>query len=118
MSYDIYLKDSEGKTVEFESNHDLVGGTYQLGGTRNAWLNITYNYSPHFYRVMPEDKGIRWLYGQTGLDSIPVLESAIEQLGTDVCDDYWEATEGNARKALENLLILAKAAPSAIWDGD
>lgn len=118
MSYDIYLVDPITKsTVEFESPHDIAGGTYQLGGTRDAWLNVTYNYSKHFYRVIGE-KGIRTIYGKTGLESISILEDAIEQLNTDTTDDYWEPTEGNARKALEGLLELAKAAPSAIWDGD
>lgn len=117
MSYDIHLSNPDGSTVEFESPHDLTGGTYQLGGTRDAWLNVTYNYAPHFYRVLG-DMGIRSIYGMTGLDSVLVLETGIKQLGTDTDPDYWAPTEGNARKALEALLTLAKAAPSAVWNGD
>lgn len=117
MSYDIYLVDATGKTVEFEEPIDLRGGTYAVGGTREAWLNITYNYGPHFYKVLGR-KGIRSLYGLTGLESMPMLDAAIATLGTDEDDDYWKATEGNARAALVNLRRLAELCPSGIWRGD
>lgn len=118
MSYDIRLTDSTtGETLELENPHDLKGGTYALGGTREAWLNVTYNYGPHFYRVLGE-KGIRIIYGKSGAETIPILESAISQLGDDVDSDYWKPTEGNAKQALSDLLILAKAIPDGIWDGD
>lgn len=117
MSYDICLKDANGKTIQLEQPHQLRGGTYALSGTREAWLNVTYNYAPHFYRTLGAG-GIRSLYGKTGAESIPVLESAISQLGDDVSDNYWHATEGNAKNALKDLLTLAKAAPHGVWNGD
>ena len=95
----------------------MRGGTYAIGGTRDAWLNVTYNYANHYYRTMG-DKGIRAIYGMTGAESIPVLEDAISKLGDDVSSDYWEDTEGNAKKALCQLLALAKMRPDGIWDGD
>ena len=52
----------------------------------------------------------------TGLESIPVLEKAINALGNDVNEDYWEATEGNAKKPLIQLLTMAKMRPDGIWD--
>ena len=114
MSYDISLLDSVTKnTIELGEVHSMAGGTYQLGGTKEAWLNITYNYAKHYYRIFGE-KGIRTIYGMTGAESIPILEKAIAQLGSDVSDDYWEATEGNAKKPLYNLLALAHLRP----DGD
>jgi hypothetical protein len=64
------------------------------------------------------DKGIRSLYGMTGKESVPVLKKAIAQLATDVSLDYWEPTEGNARKALEGLLALAIMKPDGVWGGD
>ena len=49
-------------------------------------------------------------------DSIPVLEKGIAQLGNDVDDNYWEPTEGNAKKALYGLLALAKLRPDGVWE--
>lgn len=52
MSYDINIVDpSTGETIETADPHHIAGGTYQLGGTTKLWLNITYNYSPFFYRA-------------------------------------------------------------------
>jgi hypothetical protein len=118
MSYDLWLEDPKtGEELKAESLHQLRGGNYVIGGTRNCALNITYNYGPHYYRVLG-DKGIRAIYGMTALESIPVLRKAADQLGLDIDEDYWKATEGNARKALEDLMIIATMAPHGIWNGD
>jgi hypothetical protein len=118
LSYDIYLKDpTTGETIELDEPHQLRGGTYCVGGTTEATLNVTYNYAKHYYRVMGE-KGIRGIYGLTGEQSIPVLATAVAQLGGDRSGDYWAPTEGNAREALMDLLALAQMAPHGIWDGD
>ncbi len=118
MSYDIYLNDPVTKEVtEVDTSHFMAGGTYALGGTKELWLNVTYNYSAHFYNTMGE-KGIRTIYGMSGAESIPILENAINQLGDDASPDYWEPTEGNAKRALLQLLAMAKMRPDGIWDGD
>lgn len=118
MSYDIYLKDPVTKEViEVDTSHFMAGGTYALGGTKELWLNVTYNYANHFYITMGE-KGIRTIYGMSGAESIPILENAINQLGDDVDPDYWEPTGGNAKRALLQLLAMAKMRPDGIWDGD
>lgn len=88
-----------------------------MGGCSEAWLNVTYNYGKHFYRVLGEG-GIRSIYGKTGADSIPVLQDAASKLKDDVHPDYWEPTEGNAKRALMQLLALAKLRPDGVWDGD
>jgi len=136
MSYDISLTDPvTGETLELDTPHHMRGGTYAVGGTTEAHLNVTYNYSTHYYRVFPrrhamagdeiydiaEDGtvgGIRSIYGLTGAESIPVLQSAIDQLGDDVHPDYWEPTEGNAKRSLTQLLALAKMRPDGVWNGD
>jgi len=119
MSYDIDLNDPiTGNVIEFDTPHQLRGGTYRVGGSNNASLNITYNYSRFYYNVLDEDKGIRAIYGMTGADSIPVLEAAISLLGDDVSEDYWDATEGNAKSALLKLVALAKMRPDGVWMGD
>lgn len=118
MSYDISLCDPVTKeTLILDANHDLRGGTYAMGGTKEAWLNITYNYGKHYYRVMGEN-GIRTIYGMSGAESIPVLKEAISKLGDEVDPDYWKDTEGNAKKALYGLLALAQLRPDGIWRGD
>lgn len=116
MSYDVELLDPVTKNViEFDLPHQMRGGTYIQGGTNKAWLNITYNYSKHLYRVM---NGIRSIYGKTGAESLSILTKAAEQLGDDVSDNYWEPTEGNVKQALLQLISLAKMRPDGIWNGD
>jgi hypothetical protein len=118
MSYDISLRDpATGETAIVPDGHDLRGGTYVSGGTDEAWLNVTYNYSRHYYRVFGAN-GVRTIYGMTGRESVPVLDAAIAQLGEDTDSDYWTPTEGNARAALENLRLLARACPDAVRNGD
>lgn len=120
MSYDIRLCDPVSKdTIQFESAHRIAGGTYAMGGTSEAWLNITYNYSRFFYAAMGE-KGIRTIYGMTGAESLPILKSAAEQLdlGDKKPHDYWKATPANARAALLGLIAFAEMRPDGIWDGD
>ena len=99
MSYDIDLKDPvTGKTIEFDKPHNMRGGTYQVGGTSEAWLNITYNYSGYYYDATdgderffgktnddyddekPRNLGIRGIYGKTGAQSIPMLNAMISRI--------------------------------------
>lgn len=52
MSYDINIVDPiTGETIETADPHHIAGGTYCVGGTTRLWLNITYNYSPFYYRA-------------------------------------------------------------------
>lgn len=120
MSYGITLNDPvTKKVIELNEPHFMRGGTYAVGGTKELWLNITYNYASIFYR--PEvfgEGGVRSIYGMTGAESIPILKKAIEVLADDVDPDYWKATEGNAKKSLCQLLSMAQLRPDGIWDGD
>ena len=120
MSYDITLNDPvTNEPIQIEDAHFMQGGTYQIGGCTELWLNVTWNYSKFYYREdVFGEKGIRTIYGMTGLESIPVLEKAINALGNDVNEDYWEPTEGNAKRPLTQLLTMAKMRPDGIWDGD
>ena len=118
MSYDISLVDPvTRKTLELDAPHQMKGGTYALGGTTEAHLNVTWNYGVHFRRHMGEE-GIRTIYGLTGAESLPVLDAAIAALGDNVDPDYWKATEGNAKRALLQLRALATMRPDGLWSGD
>lgn len=115
MSYDIYLTDPvSGKTLETDVPHQIRGGTYAEGGTKELWLNITYNYSQHFQWAFGEMDGIEILEGLSGADAIPLLQEAIDKLADDVSDNYWEATQGNAKVALNGLLALCKMRPDGV----
>ena len=116
MSYDIELVDQNGDVIVFDEPHGLTGGTYALGDQR-ARLNVTYNYSRFFVDLFGED-GIRALYGKKAGETIPLLEDAIARLEGEPSDNYWDACPGNARRALEDLLVLARLAPEGIWRGD
>ena len=137
MSYDIYLVDPiTRKTLELDAPHQMRGGTYALGGTTEAHLNVSFDYGVHFWRVFEElpaprplapawmheeggpVTGIRTLYGLSGAESLIVLDRAMALLKDDVTDDYWEGTEGNAKRALMQLRALAAMRPDGIWDGD
>ena len=51
--------------------------------------------------------------------TIQYHDGAIElRLADDVSEDYWEATEGNAKRAILQLVALAKMRPDGVWDGD
>ena len=113
MSHDVILVDTDGVLVSRERIAE--GGTYVSGGTNECVLNITYNYSPLFYEVFPNDEGLKWLYGKTGKESIPVLEKAVERLGTKRNNDYWKATMGNAGHSLSILLSWAREHPQGKW---
>ena len=118
MSYDVTLRDPcTNATIVFPEKHHMRGGTFEVGGTREAWLNVTYNYGPHFERVLGPE-GLQTLHRQTGGESTALLEKAISLLKDDVSDNYWDPTEGNAKRALLILLDMANAEPGGIWDVD
>lgn len=129
MSYDVRFE-VDGDTVYLDQPLDVRGGTYAIGGTGEAWLNITYNYSGAFRALFGEDGGIRSLYGKpastlrgelvAAIDSLPGI--ALEQKpctchGSRSC--YWAITRANVACALHNLLTLARAVPDgAVLVGD
>lgn len=111
MSYDIDLCDPvSGATLELDEPHQMKGGTYCVGGTTEASLNVTWNYGKHF--------DFQSLNKISGAESIPVLESAIYRLGDKTDPDYWQPTEGNVKRALIQLLTLAKMRPDGAWKVD
>ena len=116
MGYSIRIKRADGGDAVLPEKHDIAGGTYAVGGTRDAWLYVTYNYAGIFARVMG-DGGVNQLDGGCVKDSVPVLEKAIAALGEAQPDtDYWKATVGNAKKALVGLKAIADLALRAFPD--
>ena len=118
MSYDIELLDPVSREVlNIGFKHEISGGIRCVGGTTKLWLNVTYNYAPLFKRTLGDD-GIRTIYGMTGAESLPFLEAAASSLGDNVSSNYWEATEGNVKKALLGLIEFARLRPEGVWYGD
>ena len=111
MSNSVHFIDDDG-SILISNNKIAEGGTFVANGTNDCDLNITYNYSPIFYKVFPEDEGRRGLYGKTGKEAIPILEKTVKRLGTERDSSYWNATEGNAGFSLSILLGWAKDFPN------
>ena len=106
MSWDISLCDENG-CVEVERFTE--GGTYAIGGSTDADLNVTYNYGKHFdFR----DE----LHGKKAADVIPLLEAKVAELGTERDRDYWNPTPGNVGYTLALLLRWAQQYPDAVFD--
>lgn len=110
MSWEVVIKDTDGNFAQIPFAELPRGGTYAIGlksdALTDAELNITYNYGSYF-RIVWED-GLERLDGIPLTEAIPLLESAIQVLGTQRDDDYWLATQGNAGAALNDLLTLCR----------
>ena len=104
MSWDISLENDRGPVVV---DRHAEGGTYPLGGTTRAELNVTYNYADLF--------PFRELDGQRAGDTRERMREAIAVLGTQRDQDYWTPTPGNVGHALEILLAWADQYPEATW---
>ena len=112
MSYYVNFLDPVSKEIiELDEPHFMRGGTYAVGGTRSLSLNVTYNYSPNY---MKHGFHLKDLDGKTAVDMIAEMERVISELGDDVDPDYWKPTDGNAKRALKQLLVMAKMRPDAI----
>ncbi len=113
MSWWISLVDKDDNSVSVERHTE--GGTYAMGGTEEATLNVTYNYRGKFQEV-----GIRLppggnLHARRAKDTVAVLKNAVAELGIKRSDDYWRPTRGNAGHALSILLGWARQHPEARW---
>ena len=92
MSYGVHLREPNGNVCQIERHSE--GGTYVVGGTTDAHMNITWNYVEYFCEHIDKQQGIRWLYNKKAKDCIPRLEEAVKKLGTERNNDYWAPTAG------------------------
>ena len=100
MSWWIYLQ-VDGQTIDTDTIRQ-EGGTQVVGGISEAELNVTYNYAKHF------DFGT--LDGLSANKAAILLQKAIDNLGDDRSDNYWEPTEGNVKQACQTLLEFCQYA--------
>lgn len=114
MSWDIYLVDDKRQVIKLNEPFDRIGGVYSIGGSREAYYNITFNYYPIFEKVLVIP--FRNFDGLPVKDTIEILEKAINSLSEDdETGNYWDATEYNTKKALSDLLYLAELSPNSYW---
>ena len=129
MGWGIRLK--QGDHVVQTDRHTF-GSTYAVGGSTDARMSVTYNYSNQYGQSgvqTPEpwtDHGgeVRtdfspwWLHGRTGRETAPVLMQVVQALGTERGPDYWTSTPGNAGHAMAVLWLWAVDHPDAVWEVD
>lgn len=88
MSYDVDLVDSNNATIFLPYSHS-EGGTYVQGGTNEASLNITYNYSKFYYETIDKEDGLRWLHDKLAGETVDRLFAAVKILGVNrYTDEY------------------------------
>lgn len=114
MSWWVYLNGKDGEPVEVENHAE--GGTYAIGGVPKAELNVTYNYSHHIKHATGWEDSLWDLDGKTAEEVVGTLRDAVDQLGTEQADDYWNDTPGNAGHALSILLEWAEEYPEATFE--
>ncbi len=106
MSYDISLQNEKGEIAKVKRFQE--GGTYQMGGSDVAELNVTYNYS-EIFSIKKE------LDGKSGAGTLSLLKSKVAELGTNRYKDYWAPTHGNVGYMLEILRRWAEQYPDYTW---
>jgi len=117
MSYSIEMRNEDGSKCQVPNHTE--GGNIVAGGTTDADMSVTYNYSWFYYKYLDKDKGLRWLYGKTGHEATHRLSEAVQELGTNrYMKDYWADTPGNAGWALNVLLDWAIVNPDGFFRGD
>ncbi|WP_238532829.1 hypothetical protein [Halalkalicoccus jeotgali] len=112
MGYSVELRDGEEAVG---APRHTEGGSYALSGVTKAKMSVTFNYSEFFEEALDEEEGLRWLNDKRAGDTEARLREAVDVLGTEQSDDYWEATAGNAGHALSILLAWAQQHPDAEW---
>lgn len=112
----VYPGTGETVAADFHKEGALVSGpSPDRMGSRSAEMSVTGNYHGHIVRVTGWEDGLRELYGRTARETIPALERAVAELGTEQSVDYWESTPGNAGAALATLLSWAREFPDGEW---
>jgi hypothetical protein len=118
MGWDLSLHNGD-QLCYVEVPHNLKGGTYVVGGTRELWMQVTHNYNTFLAEALRDS--LDCLQGKTVKETLPLLETAVQVLSQKYdnpmpSEKYWDATAGNALKALQDLVDLAKLAPlDATW---
>lgn len=116
MSFSAIITQANGDPIRLDTAHRLHGGTAAVSEgsltpeEEYAAMDITYNYAPFYGQVWPA--GLRALDGMRCDAAILEMARGCALLGTDCDGHYFHATQGNAGKALADLLALTALCPS------
>lgn len=128
MSYWIYLN-GEGNTLHAPTPHsigaiatfrqDERGKLHEVPETE-CCLNVTWNYNKVYIEYFGESLAqmlhpVEVEPGRTGHETAELLLERGKKLGTELDDDYWKPTEGNAGAVLITLGAWAKHHPNGQW---
>jgi hypothetical protein len=116
MGVDLRLT-RDGETVFVEMHTE--GSTYLVGGSTEADIAITYNYSKTYRRAYEalelEYKGMCGMFeNRVAGDCIPEFTAVVAYLGTEKSQNYWDDTPGNAGHALSVVLGWCRQHPDAL----
>lgn len=114
MSWDVEMIHPETREIATLPVSHEDGGTYVLGGNKEAHLNITYNYS-RLFKLHLCLEGLSYLDQKKGEEVIVILTRAVGLLGVKTDPDYWKPTLGNAGHTLNILLQWARWFPEYIF---
>lgn len=112
-SWDEELEHFNRQKVRLKEKHNIAGGTYAVGGTYEPWLHITFNYSKDFCKFLGGN-GINDFQNKSVRETLPKLIEAVSKMHGEPDDNYWKATEGNARAALVKMIQLASLSPETL----
>jgi len=113
MGWWISLENKRGKI--YNTTPHSEGGVITLGGSNEATMSLTWNYSKYYYQYIDAEEGLRWINGKTAKETLERLITAKNILIDDPSDNYWAETPGNAGHALAVLVSWAKQHPKGIW---
>lgn len=112
MGYSITIKKKDGTPYPFRNN--IKGSTYAVGEIGYAWMTVTYNYGKIYNPIMGMTIGE--MDGKTCEEVKPILQKVLDTLEGEPSDDYWDATLGNARKAIVDFMSMVEACPDGILE--
>ncbi len=113
MGWDISLINPDGGHPVVALHH--AGSIITVGGSTSAWMNLTYNYSPFYYKLFPEDMDLKWIRAKKAGDTIEVMRAVLAKLGEETSDSDWDPTSGNAGHALKTLKAWHEQHPDGLW---
>ena len=115
VSYWVYLMDGGEDGEPFEVARHSEGGTYVMGGTNEACMNVTYNYNKQYVKVFDGASLKEAIDGKRAGDLLPWLKKAVDVLGIERSADYWEASPGNAGHTLSVLVAWGEEHPDGTY---
>ena len=78
MSYNIELRKPDNNGLYRLDKPLKAGGIQEVGGNKETWLYVTYNYSWYYYMFFDKRKGLMWINNKKAEYCIRKLRKAIK----------------------------------------